>query len=80
VATRASYLALRKLFADAVKRWQVAGIYDSMADPDAMAELLTSITLGFVAQRALAGSADMSAHVAALQTLTGQAAAHHESN
>ena len=77
VATRASYSGLRKLFADAVKRWQVAGTFDSTADPDAMAELLTSLTLGFVAQRALAGSADMSAHVAALQALTRQPAVHH---
>ena len=38
-------------------------------DPEALAELLTSITLGFVAQRALAGSADVTAHVAAVEAL-----------
>jgi len=72
-ATRASYAGLRKLFADAVKRGQAAGTFEASADPSAMAELLTSITLGFVAQRALAGSADVTAHVAALETLTRRA-------
>jgi AcrR family transcriptional regulator len=69
-ATRASYSGLRRLFADAVRRGQVAGTFDAAADPEGVAELLTSITLGFVAQRALAGSADVSAHVAALQALS----------
>jgi TetR/AcrR family transcriptional regulator, transcriptional repressor of aconitase len=68
-ATRASYSGLRKLFADAVRRWQAAGAFDAEADPEGVAELLTSITLGFVAQRALAGSADVTAHVAALEAL-----------
>ncbi len=74
-ATRASYAGLRQLFADAVRRWQDAGTFDAAADPEGVAELLTSITLGFVAQRALAGSADVSAHVAALETLTDRAQA-----
>ena len=69
-ATRASYSGLRKLFADAVTRWQAAGTFDPGADPEALAELLTSITLGYVAQRALAGAADVSAHVDALEALT----------
>jgi TetR/AcrR family transcriptional regulator, transcriptional repressor of aconitase len=69
-AARASYSGLRTLFADTVKRWQAAGTFSAGADPEAVAELLTSITLGFVAQRALAGSADPSAHVAALEALT----------
>ncbi|MGD0392099.1 MAG: TetR/AcrR family transcriptional regulator [Acidimicrobiales bacterium] len=68
-ATRASYSGLRKLFSDAVERWQAAGTFDSAADPEAVAELLTSITLGFVAQRALAGTADVGAHVDALEAL-----------
>jgi TetR/AcrR family transcriptional regulator, transcriptional repressor of aconitase len=69
-ATRASYSSLRMLFAGVVRRWQGAGTFDVTADPDAVAELLTSVTLGFVAQRALAGSADVRAHVAALRALT----------
>jgi hypothetical protein len=68
-ATQFSYSGLRKLFLDVVKRWQAAGTLDVAADPAGVAELLTSITLGFVAQRALAGSADVNAHVAALETL-----------
>jgi hypothetical protein len=46
-----------------VRRWQAAGRFDAAAGPEGVAELLTSITLGFVAQRALAGSADVTAHV-----------------
>jgi AcrR family transcriptional regulator len=69
-ATRTSYAALRQLFVDVVRRWQATGTFDSDADPQAVAELLTSITLGFVAQRALAGSTDVAAHVAALEVLT----------
>jgi AcrR family transcriptional regulator len=73
-ATRASYAGLRKLLADAVRRWQATDRFDAAVDPDAVAELLTSITLGFVAQRALAGSAHLSAHVAALESLTRSSA------
>jgi AcrR family transcriptional regulator len=69
-ATRASYSGLRKLFTDVVRRWQAAGTFDATTDPEGVAELLTSITLGFVAQRALAGSADITAQVAALEALT----------
>jgi TetR/AcrR family transcriptional regulator, transcriptional repressor of aconitase len=74
-ATRASYSGLRRLFMDVVKRWQAAGMIDTAADPEGVGELLTSITLGFVAQRALAGSADVTAHVAALEALTHVSAA-----
>ena len=68
-ATRTSYAGLRKLFTDAVERWQAAGSFDSAVHPEAVAELLTSITLGFVAQRALAGTVDVEAHVDALEAL-----------
>jgi hypothetical protein len=73
-ATRTSYAGLRTLFADAVRRWQATGTFDTTADPEGTAELLTSITLGFVAQRALAGSADVAAHVAALEVLAHRSA------
>jgi len=43
---------------------------DERGDPAATAELLTSVCLGFVAQRALAGDADVRAHVSALETLS----------
>ena len=68
-ATRASYAGLRRLFAQAVRRWQVAGTFDADADPEAVAQLLTSITLGFVAQRAMAGTADVKAHVGAIEAI-----------
>jgi TetR/AcrR family transcriptional regulator, transcriptional repressor of aconitase len=69
-ATRISYDGLRELFAETVRRWQGAGKFDAGADPTEVGELLTSITLGFVAQRAMAGSADVASHVAALESLT----------
>jgi AcrR family transcriptional regulator len=75
-ATRASYSGLRRLFLDVVRRWQGAGTFDAAASPEGVAELLTSITLGFVAQRALAGSADVGAHVAALEVLAHRPAFH----
>jgi AcrR family transcriptional regulator len=76
-ATRASYAGLRALFADTVRRWQVSGKFDAEADPEGMAELLTSITLGFVAQRAMAGSADVAAHIAAVKSITQWPVASH---
>lgn len=72
-AARRSYLRLRALFADTVRRGQEAGTYDPALAPEAMAQLLTSVTLGFVAQRARAGSADVTAHVSALESLVRSA-------
>jgi AcrR family transcriptional regulator len=67
---RNSYRTLRDLVAQTVRRWQAAGTFDRGADAEAMAELLTSICLGFVAQRVLAGDAAVQSHVAALTALT----------
>src|SRR6204780_691840 len=58
-AARTSYAGFRRRFAEGFRRWQKAGNFDADADPDALAQLLTSITLGFVAQRAMAGGADV---------------------
>jgi len=69
-ATRPAYRRLRELLAETVRGWQAAGTFDAGADPGAVAELLTSVCLGFVAQRALAGDADVQAHVAALEALS----------
>src|SRR6202167_2610582 len=66
---RAAYRRQRELFAAVARRWQAARTLDPGADPDAIAELLQSVTLGFVAQRALAGDADVQAHVDALEAL-----------
>jgi AcrR family transcriptional regulator len=73
-ATRAAHRRLRNGFANTVRRWQAAGTFDSGADPDEVAELLTSICLGFIAQRVLAGSADVQAHVDALKVLSRRSA------
>jgi AcrR family transcriptional regulator len=69
-AVRASYGRLRDLFAQTVRRWQAAGTFDPDADAGAMAELFTSVCLGFLAQRVLAGDASVPSHAAALATLT----------
>jgi AcrR family transcriptional regulator len=71
-STRASYISGRELMADVVRRWQASGRFDADADPEQVAELLTSVLLGFVAQRALTGSADVAAHVAGLEALVGR--------
>jgi hypothetical protein len=76
-ATRISYDGLRALFSGTVRRWQGTGKFDARADPEGVAELLTSITLGFVAQRAMAGSADVAAHVTALESLTKLSSVDH---
>jgi TetR/AcrR family transcriptional regulator, transcriptional repressor of aconitase len=69
-ATRTAYRRQRELFAETVRRWQAAGKLDPGADPGGVAELLQSVILGFVAQRALAGDADVQAHARALDALT----------
>jgi TetR/AcrR family transcriptional regulator, transcriptional repressor of aconitase len=69
-ATNVAYQGLRGRFAAAVIKWQEAGAVDPAADPNQIAQLILSICLGFVAQRALAGNADQAAHVAALAALT----------
>ncbi len=71
----ASYARLRSLFADAVRRWQAAGTLETKVAPESVAELATSIVLGFVTQRALAGSASIAAHKDALEALLAPAAA-----
>ncbi len=71
-STRESYAGLRRSFTNVARRWQAAGRLDPAADPKGIAELLTSITLGFVAQQALAGSAGVKRHVSALNALTNQ--------
>ena len=53
-----------------MRRWQAAGTLDPGADPEGVAQLLQSVILGFAAQRALAGDADVQAHASALQALT----------
>jgi AcrR family transcriptional regulator len=68
-AARGAYGNLRELFADAAKQAQATGALDGRTEPGAIAALMTSICLGFVAQRAMTGTADVAAHVNALQAL-----------
>ena len=52
-----------------IKQWQAEGVADPSADPEAVAQLLLSIFLGFVAQRSLTGDADVKKHAAGLAAL-----------
>jgi hypothetical protein len=58
-----------------VKQWQADGLIADSADPDAVAQLMLSICLGFVAQCSLTGDAGVQAHADALAALTGSPAA-----
>jgi AcrR family transcriptional regulator len=53
-----------------IKQWQADGVVAASAEPDAVAQLLLSVFLGFVAQRSLTGDADIHAHASALAALT----------
>ena len=70
-ASMAGFAAIRDQFAETVQKWQAAGTVDPAADPHAIAQLLMSILMGFVAQHVLVGGADdVTAYVAALTALT----------
>jgi hypothetical protein len=71
VGVAALQRGVRDHHAQICRRWQVSGVLDHSADPQALAELMLSITLGFIAQRSLAGNAEVDAHVAALTALIG---------
>ena len=68
-AMHAGYRRLRDVCVQAVRRRQAAGTIDPAADAKALGELMVSIALGFVAQRAMTGTADVRAHVDALHAL-----------
>jgi TetR/AcrR family transcriptional regulator, transcriptional repressor of aconitase len=68
-ALRAALRGFRELCVPIIKKWQADGVVAAGADPEAVAQLLLSICLGFVAQRSLTGDADVQAHVAALAAL-----------
>ena len=68
-ALRAGLRGFRELCAPLVKQWQTDGVVAASADPRAMAQLILSIWLGFVAQRSLTGDADVQAHADALAAL-----------
>ena len=69
-AMEASLRGFRELCVPIVKQWQTDGVVAASAEPEAVAQLLLSISLGFVAQRSLTGDADVQAHAAALAALS----------
>jgi hypothetical protein len=60
----------RELCVPLIKQWQTDGVVSPTTDPDALAQLILSIWLGFVAQYSLTGDADVQAHTDALAALT----------
>ena len=71
-ALRAGLRGFRELCVPIIKRWQTDGVVAAGADPEALAQLILSISLGFVAQHSLTGDADVQAHADALAALTAQ--------
>jgi len=67
---RASLRGFREACVPIIKQWQADGVVATGVEPDAVAQLLLSISLGFVAQRSLTGDADVRAHADALAALT----------
>jgi len=67
---RASLRGFREACEPIIKRWQADGVVATGVEPDAVAQLLLSISLGFVAQRSLTGDADVRAHADALAALS----------
>ncbi len=71
---RRMYGSLRDGLVRVCREWQAQGQLDDTIDPKAVAELLFSVLVGFIAQRALIGDVDVDAHVAGLRALTGSGA------
>jgi hypothetical protein len=67
---QASLRGFRERCVPLVKQWQTDGLIAADAEPDAVAQLILSICLGFVAQRSLTGDAEVQAHADALAALT----------
>ena len=67
---QASLRGFREACVPIIERWQVDGVVAAGVEPDAVAQLLLSISLGFVAQRSLTGDADVRAHADALAALS----------
>lgn len=69
------YGELRAKLRQTCRAGQQSGSIDGSIDPDALAQLLFSIVVGFTAQRTLIGDADIDAHVAAFRALAGASTA-----
>jgi TetR/AcrR family transcriptional regulator, transcriptional repressor of aconitase len=72
-AVRATLQGFRDLCLPIVKQWQTDGVISAGVEPEAVTQLILTISLGFVAQRALAGDADIRAHADALAALSTSA-------
>ena len=68
-ALQAGWRGFRELCLPLIKQWQTDGVVSATVGPDALAQLILSIWLGFVAQRSLTGDADVQAHADALAAL-----------
>lgn len=65
----AAYSAFRSQLAAVCRRWQSEETVPGTADPEQVAELLLSVVLGYVAQKALTGRGDAESHAAGLSAL-----------
>jgi AcrR family transcriptional regulator len=66
---QASLCGFRERCVPLVKQWQTDGLIAADVEPDAVAQLILSICLGFVAQRSLTGDVGVQAHADALAAL-----------
>jgi AcrR family transcriptional regulator len=67
---QAGFRGFRERCAPVIRQWQADGVVAASVEPDAVAQLILSICMGFVAQRSLTGDADVQAHADALAALT----------
>lgn len=67
----AAYSAFRCQLADVCRRWQDEGTVPRSAEPAEVAELLLSVVLGYVAQKALTGQGNAESHAGGLSALLG---------
>jgi TetR/AcrR family transcriptional regulator, transcriptional repressor of aconitase len=68
----AAYSAFRGRLAEVCGRWQDEGLVRKSARPAEVAELLLSVVLGYVAQRALTGQGSAESHSEGLAALLGR--------
>ena len=74
-ALRAALLGFRERCVPIIRQWQADGVIAPDVSPEAVAQLIVTISLGFVTQRSLVGDADIEAHADALAAL-GKLARH----
>jgi AcrR family transcriptional regulator len=67
----AAYSAFRSQLADVCRRWQEEGTVQDSAEPAEVAELLLSVVLGYVAQKALTGQGNAESHASGFSALLG---------